>query len=204
MALQRWTAVRRLCVMVGGGLALLAVLLAVTARGAAPVKAAPPQVPASAWASGEPVTTTVSAGPGQSQLWSIPQYGITITFRPNSVNGQSVFTFTPQPSLPGDFPRTLTPYYFALTGIWTGIGNGGRPVSLGGTGIEIELDYVESDLGTADESSLGVMHYRFAEWADIPAALYLSQDAVVWETMYTGYFALGGYGERLFVPVVYR
>jgi hypothetical protein len=214
MVLRRGGVIAKLVMVIGLALALIFLLLCWALTGSPPVHAdaQPAQdgagehsLPAQggdvgvAWASTEPVTTYVTGGVPQE--WVISQYGVTVTFYENSINGNAIFTFTPRTGAPSNFPVAPTPYFFDLSGEWAYPSDG--EVSLYHE-IGIALGYKEADLGGIEESSLQLFNFRFKEWVNTGATVNVTANQISWETNYTGLFAVGGYRFRTFLPTAFR
>ena len=222
MERQRWNAVRRLALVIGLASVMVALLLW-WADGRAPSDAAA-HAPESfdvgsltepfvatrygdvsaAWGVTHPVTAWVSDG---DFVWHISDYGVTVTFFTNSFNWElgAVFTFTPQTEPEFSPPLIGTPYFFRLYGTYKSYpGSEGGEVSLGGNGIRVEMAYDPDGIFGIQEHSLRVFHYAWGEWWDEGATIDLATDRVWWRTRRLGKFRMGGYGARLFLPMVPR
>ena len=138
------------------------------------------------WTSTQPTTTVVD---DELKVWSIAQYGVTVTFYPDAVGAPAWFTFTPrsETKLPGGY--LSTPYVFDLDGEYM---SSHWPVSLGDTGIQIELSYELSQLGTIDPRTLQFFHFGKTEWLPAGGDIDLIAKTVTLRTERTQSFAVGG------------
>jgi hypothetical protein len=193
MRTKRRVVVRCMACAIGGGLILVALLLW-WAGVPEPV----------AWDSTTPVSESI---PDDGRVWTISEYGVTITFHPHSVDGSSVFTFTPKSGFSPE-PPVIGLYSFELLGTYD---EDGRPVTLyddpwlDDDHIDIVLQYDESELDGVEESSL-LFYHILGVFGDRPTpqpgSVDEEADLVSCKTFEVGTFGVGGYGPRIFVPLV--
>ena len=148
------------------------------------------------WSTNAPVTTEVTSGVRYE--WVITQYGVTITFRENSITDDAVFTFAPRDNLSLDPPQTSAPYFFDLTGVYKLFGN---QVSLWHA-IDITLEYNESELGDIKEGTLDAFHKDGDKWVSEEATVDIKANHLTWSTEWLGTFGVGGFAHVVFLPLV--
>jgi hypothetical protein len=151
------------------------------------------------WTSTETVTKVILYR--QYVVWPISQYGVTITFYGNSLNGDATFEFTPRIDLVLQPPFIATPYIFELRGISHATG---KPASLLND-IDIVMEYDEANLGGIRESSLGVYSYwpiaGGEDWVSQSSSVDTINNRIHFATTETRVFVVGGFRSRVFLPV---
>ena len=206
--MRKSTPIQRLALVMGLGLAAVAGLLRWTGQRVSTVQASvhlAAAVPAigygaiaASWSSTTPVTTTVVGATGA--VWPIQGHPVTVTFPAASFIGTAIFTFTPQT---GDSsgPLARSFYFLDLRGVNT---VNGDPVSVGE--YEIALQYDPSELGGAQEHSLGMYNFDvfYGRWVLETTFVGTAENTVYCTTRQTGLFALGGYSDQAFLPAVLR
>jgi hypothetical protein len=110
-----------------------------------------------------------------------------------------VFTFTPLISH-AEPPTALSTYFFDLRGVYSLTG---KPASMD-YDYYITLEYDPSELGGAKESSLQFYFYHVNSWDKQTTAIDTDANVVTCTTWRTGLFALAGYSEQIFLPLVLR
>jgi hypothetical protein len=179
--------------VVGLAAAALAGLLFCLSRGTPAVQAAAGEV-GPAWTSMEPISKRIGE---HATIWPIPQHGVTLTFKGDTLTWPAWFTFTPQlPSvLPA--PYITTPYFFRLWGTYAG---GSSPVSLGASGIEVELAYEMSRLEIDDPQRLEAF-YRRGGWTPLGAQVDADAATLTFKAAVIGEYGVGGEGPKVFLPL---
>lgn len=140
------------------------------------------------WTSTQPVTTVVGR---DTFVWPITQHGVTVTFYQDAVIGTAWFTFTPKLKPETELPDKylVTPYVFDLDGTYQ---KGGGRVSLGSTGIQIELTYDPSRLTEIELDKLQFFHFGKTEWLPMGGEVDLIAKTVTLRTERTESFAVAG------------
>lgn len=165
-----------------------------------------------AWSSTEPVSRTILTDEMSTQLvWPIPQYGVTVTFPAGWLGplpSEVVMTFTPELPAPLPAAASATSYFYDLRGRYTAVGGG--EVSLS-KAITVEIQYDESGLGTAIESSLRAFwsccsqtNWVLAETRNGYPHVDATRNVFQLTFKSLGHIGWGGYRSQSFLPIVLR
>lgn len=165
-----------------------------------------------AWSSTEPVSRTITEAEMSTQLvWSIPQYGVTVTFPAGWLGplpSPVLMTFTPELPAPLPSPASATTYFYDLRGRYD-IPEGGE-VSLS-KAITVEIQYDESGLGSAGESTLRAYwsccsqtNWVLAETRNGISRVDAARNLFQLTFKSLGHVGLGGYRSQSFMPLVMR
>jgi hypothetical protein len=151
------------------------------------------------WTTTTPDSTVLD---DESQTWTITLHHVVITFAANSIgeNSIAVFTFTPQtsPTVPLVLPSS---HFYDLSGVYSGTT---IRVSLL-TDYDLALQYNPSELGGAKENTLRFYYYDpLKGWTAETTTVDADKDTAYCTTRRTGQFALAGYSDQLFLPIVLR
>jgi hypothetical protein len=146
------------------------------------------------WTSMEPVSERIGE---HATVWPIPQHGVTLTFKGDTLTWPAWFTFTPRTASVLPTPYITTPYFFHLWGTYEG---GSSPVSLGASGIEVELSYDASRLETGD-LTLEAFFQR-GGWNSLNAQVDTDTGTLTFKAAFIGEYGVGSEGPKVFLPMV--
>jgi hypothetical protein len=133
-------------------------------------------------------------------VWEVISQPVRITFKSQALSAPAYFTFTSAVStevLPS--PYLTSPYFFDLAGTYV---INDRPVSLGASGIEIELSYTQAELGRLEPRSLQFYRRVYGVWEVRGGQVDLEAKTITLRTDETGTYGIGGQGPTLYIPLI--
>jgi hypothetical protein len=142
----------------------------------------------------EPVSAKIGE---HATVWPISEHGVTLTFKGDTLTWPAWFTFTPQSASVLPAPYITTPYFFRLWGTYEG---GSSPVSLGASGIEVELAYDASRLEVDDLGTLEAFYER-GGWTALGAQVDVDAGVLGFKAAVIGDYGVGGEGPKVFLPL---
>jgi hypothetical protein len=176
---------------------LVALLLGLVAA-ASPVRAEiGPSELAAGWVSMEPASAEIWPG---ERTWAIPEHGVSVVFKGGALTVPAWFTFTPRYPSVLPYPHRPIAYFFDLWGTYA---INDQPVSLGASGIEIELTYDDAHLGGADPESLRFLYRGHSGvWETQESRADLESQTISLRTARIGSFGVGGEPFKLYLALV--